>query len=207
MLVAVFACCALKMAAQNTFKVTYQGARPTISDFAWSFLSTAIIEDEDGCVDEATSAFKQAWTRYRKGLKQREGDTLVVDQRNGYAVYESRNEERLIRWEVCYWNESDGKHKLFAYNIMCYENGRYSPGQYDGLRFYRYDNATKKMTQCEGYPGFDGVYDVAEEEQEPVYVSYDLPRTGKDIKVTWTWNDSGKTKQKMLKFDGHNFNF
>ena len=60
---------------------------------------------------------------------------------------------------MCYWNEADGKHKLFAYNVGCYQNGTYSPGQFDGLTFYRYNNATKQMTPC-GDVGFEVAYGI-----------------------------------------------
>ena len=95
---------------------------------------------------------------------------------------------------MCYWNEADGKHKLFACNRWSFENGKPMMGQYDYLGFYRYDNATKKMSWCES-PGFDVEY---------FNKSYALPRTGKDITVT-TWEDNGKKTQKTLKWNGHGF--
>jgi hypothetical protein len=69
-------------------------------------------------------------------------------------------------------------------------------GQYDVLCFYRYDNATKKMSWCES-PGFDVEY---------FNKSYALPRTGKDIIVT-TWHEDGKKTQKTLKWNGHGFSY
>ena len=127
-----------------------------------------------------------------------EGDKITVDQKNGYAVYESRDGEDLLMVEMCYWNEADQKHKLFAYNVKCYDGGRYSPGQFDGLTFYRYDNATKKMTLCEA-PGFE----VAHGTEDGAWVSYDLPRSGKDIIYT-EWKGNAK-KQKTLKWNGRRF--
>ena len=144
----IFMCCMLALAAQNVIRVNYQGSSPTISDFAWAFLSSSDDEEEEDCVDESFNAIKQAWIRHRKGLPQEEGD--------------------------------------------------YSAGQFDGLTFYRYDNATKKMSPCSDI-GFDVVYGT----DDGAWVSYALPRTGKDITVT-SWYKSGK-KQKMLKWKGRRF--
>ena len=62
-----------------------------------------------------------------------------------------------VKTEMCYWNEADGKHKLFAYNTWLYENGVPAGGQYGGLIFYRYTNATKKMVMCDA-PDFETVF-------------------------------------------------
>lgn len=70
-------------------------------------------------------------------------------------------------------------------------------GQYDGLSFYRYDHATKKMARCNTGSGFDVEY---------LDKSYALPRTGKDIIVT-TWHEDGKKTQKTLKWNGHGFSY
>lgn len=195
----MLALCTLSLAAQDVIRVDYKGAKPTISDFAWALLSNYVWNEEEDVLDESTSAAKYAWTQYRKGLPLGEGDKITVDLKNGYAVYESRDNKDLLRVEMCYWNETDQKHKLFAYNVRCYEDGKYSPGQFDGLTFYRYDNATKKMTSCEA-PGFD----VAFATDDGAWVSYDLPRSGKDIIYT-EWKDNAKKAQKTLKWNGHRF--
>ena len=192
-------CSTMMLSAQETIRVNYQGARPTISDFAWALLSNYVWNEEDDVLDESTNAAKQAWTKYRKGLPLDEGDKITVDQKNGYAVYESKFENDLLRVEMCYWNESDQKHKLVAYNVRCYRDGKYSPGQFDGLTFYRYNNATKKMTECEA-PGFDVFFST----DDGAWISYDLPRIGKDIIYT-EWKDNVKKKQKTLKWNGRRF--
>lgn len=197
----IFVCCTLALSAQDVIRVNYQGAKPTISDFAWAFLSIYVWDEEEDVLDESRNAAKQAWIDYRKGIPLDEGETITVDQKNGYAVYESKYEEDLVRIEMCYWNESDQKHKLFAYNVRCYRNGKYSPGQFDGITFYRYNNATKKMTYCDA-PGFEEVFGT----EDGAWVSYDLPRTGKDIIYT-EWYDNGKKKQKTLKWNGSRFSF
>jgi hypothetical protein len=97
---------------------------------------------------------------------------------------------------MCYWNESDGKHKLFAENRWSFQKGKPILGQYDGLNFFRYDNATKTMAGC-NTPGFD---------VELFDKSYALPRTGKDIIVT-TWHEDGKNTQKTLRWTGSGFSY
>ena len=200
-LVILFVSCTLVMAAQNGIKVNYQGEKPTISDFAWAFLSVDDGEEElEGEADESFNAIKQAWIRHREGLPQEENETLTIDEKNGFVLYEWRYEENLLRIEMCSWNESDQKHKLFAYNVGYYSDGEYSPGQFDGIVFCRYDNATREMTYCEA-PGFEVEYGT----DDGSWVSYDLPRTGKDITVNY-WLNVGK-KQKTLKWDGRKFSF
>jgi len=39
--------------------------------------------------------------------------------------------------------------------------------------------------------------------EDGAYVSYDLPRSGKDITVTYWYKD--RKEQKTLKWDGHRF--
>ena len=196
----MLACGMLTMAAQEDIKVNYQGAKPTISDFITAFL--APVYGEDGECDESTNAVRNAWERHQKGIKQPEGNTFTLDVKNGYAVYEIKYDNNLLRWEMCFWNEADGKHKLFAYNVACFQNGKYSPGQYDGLTFLRYDNATKKMNFYQPQ-GFDAVY----EQADGAWIYFELPRTGKDLKVTWSWDDKNQTKQKIMKWNGSRFTF
>ena len=204
-LVLLFICSTLAVSAQECIRVKYQGAQPTISDFAWAFLSSNDDDEEEDCVDESFNAIRAAWETHRKGLPQEEGVTLTIDQKNGFVVYEYKSEyedvKHLLRIEMCYWNESDGKHKLFAYNVCCFRNGECSPGQFDGLLFYRYDNATKKMTLCNDV-GFDVEFGTNDGD-DVAYISYALPRTGKDIILT-TWYKRGK-QQKTLKWNGRRF--
>ncbi len=188
----IFACCALALMAQDAIRVNYKGNKPTISDFAWAFLSD---NDDDECGDEPVKAFKEAWVCHRKGLPQEEGVTLTVDEKNGYVLYEQKYGTVVHRMEMCYWNEADGKHKLFAFNNMAtVDNGKPVFTETSDLIFYRYNNATKKMTYCKDAPGFDVDYGC----------SYALPRTGKDILVT-KWKDNGKSTQKKLKWNGKRF--
>ena len=200
----IFACCVLALAAQDVIKVNYRGAKPTISDFAWAFLSDYTYDENgDDCLDEVRSSVKQAWINHRKGLPLEEGETITVDEKNGYALYECRTKDGsnddLCKVEMCYWNEADGKHKLFAYNVALFRNGKYDPGQFDGIQFYRYTNAKKKMVYCEA-PGFTPQYGT----EDGAYVTHSLPRAGKDITVT-SWYENGKKKQRTLKWNGRRF--
>ena len=208
----IFACFALALAAQDGIKVKYQGERPTIADFANAIFpeveEVGEVEEEvydedelEGEMDESFNAIRYAWNRYRKGLPQDENDTISVDLKNGFICYEFRYEDEYLRIELCYWNESDQKHKLIGYNVSCFTDGKYSAGQFDGLVFYRYDNAKKELTWCEA-PGFDVEYGT----EDGAWVYYDLPRSGKNITVNYCYND-GTKKQKTLKFDGSRFSF
>lgn len=195
----VFACCTLAVAAQEDgFRVNYQGAKPTIKDFAKAYLAS-LFTDVEECDLEGLGMYadlQDAIKRQGKGLQLEENRTLTIDVKNGFLVYERKQDEYLMRIEMCYWNEADGKHKLFACSRWSFENGKAILGQYDGLSFYRYDNATKEMSRC-NTPGFDVEY---------LNKSYALPRTGKDITVT-TWEDNGKKTQKILKWNGRGFSY
>lgn len=201
LLAIVLLCSTVEIIAQGTIRVNYQGEKPTIGDFAWAFLSNYVWNEDDDVLDESTNAAKQAWIKYRKNIPQDEGDEVIVDQKNGYAVYNFRYENHLLRVEMCYWNEADQKHKLFAYNVKSYTDGKYSPGQFDCLDFYRYNNATKKMTLCDA-PGFKVTCFTG----DGATASYDLSRNGKDIICTY-WYENGKKKQKKLKWNGRKFSF
>ena len=189
----------LAVAAQEEgFRVNYLGATPNIKDFACAYLASLFVDVEE-CDLEGLGLYadlQESIKRQDKGLPLEDNTTLTIDLKNGFLVYERKQDEYLMRIEMCYWNEADGKHKLFACNRWSFENGKPMMGQFDVLSFYRYDNATKKMSWCET-PGFDVEY---------LNKSYALPRTGKDITVT-TWDKNGKKTQKTLKWNGHGFSY
>ena len=192
-----FVFCTLALAAQEEgIRVNCQGVKPNIKDFASGFIASLISEAEE-CDMEGISMYKgllRSISCQEKGLPLEENESLTIDLKNGFLVYERKQDEYLMRIEMCYWNEVDGKHKLFANNRWTFKNGKPLTGQYDVLDFYRYNNATKKMSWCVP-PGFDVEY---------FNKSYALPRTGKDIIVT-TWNGNGKKSQKIQKWNGHGF--
>jgi len=191
-------CLALSLVAQNGIKVNFKGSSPTVTDFAWAAFPSLNYEDEDESGDRPWRALENAMTRYSKGLPQEDGVTLTIDSKNGYILFERVDEEYgeyIFRLEVCYWNESDGKHKLIIFNDMVsYMEGRPCMTETSGIDFFRYNNATKRMEACDA-PGFEVDYRCI----------YELPRKGKDIICT-LWNDDGTTKQTVLKWDGKQFN-
>lgn len=193
----IMACLTLAAAAQDDIQVKYKGAKPTINDFVSAYLSQYSDDDEE-CDQEAVSGIIKAWDNHNKGIKQEKGETLTVDKANGFLLYESKYERFVSRMEMCYWNEADGKHKLFAVNRTTFQNGLCIIGQYDGVEFYRYDNATKKMTYCDA--PFEDI-----EHPAGVNVSYALPHVGKNIIVTY-WNKRNK-KEKILKWNGRRFTY
>lgn len=201
----IFGCFALAMAAQEAVRVNYQGAKPTISDFITAYLAPTYGEDGE-CDSEAMNGVRDAWKRYCKGQKQSENVTFTLDNKNGFAVYEYKYWEGacefMTRIEMCLWNEADGKHKLFGYNHRFFRDDQYYPGQYDGVSFMRYTNATKTMK----YYTDASVQAVYEEKAPSVECSFSLPRSGKDIIVTF-WDENGKTAEKTLKWNGSGFSW
>ena len=191
-------CLVLSMVAQNGIKVNYAGSKPTVTDFAWAAFPSLNFEDEDESGDRPWIILQNAMERDRKGLPQEEGEKLTIDFKNGYILLEQVYDEYpdvVFRLEVCYWNESDGKHKLIAFNDMAsYSESGPCVTETSCLYFFRYDNSTKRMVACDP-PGFEIDYGLL----------YELPRTGKDI-ITTRWNADGTTKQSKLRWDGKRFN-
>ena len=194
----IVACLTLSMMAQNGIKVNYKGSKPTVTDFAWAAFPSLNYEDEDESGDRPWRALQDAMTRHSKGLPQEENETLTVDTKNGYIIFENSNDDydHIFRLEVCYWNEADGKHKLIAFNDMAsFTEGKPSVTETTNMCFYRYNNATKRMVACDP-PGFEIDYSC----------TYELPRVGKDIVVT-KWNDDGTSKRMVLKWNGRRFSY
>ena len=190
-------CFTLLASAQSEITVKFQGAKPGIADFVTAYLQPTYGEDGEETIDEYVNGLRAAWQRHRAGKPQHEGATFTLDAKNGFACYESRYTEEgidhLFRIEMCFWNCADQKHKLFACSTWSYTDGLPAMGQYDGIVFFQYDNATHKM-KFVSPPGFEEEYD---------NVSYSLPRTGRDIIVN-DWR-SGTHKTHTLKFNGTTF--
>ncbi|MBE6258058.1 MAG: hypothetical protein E7103_08885 [Prevotella sp.] len=176
--------------------VKTKGAQPNIKDFV-----SAILSQED--MGEGFGGVQQSWDLYRNGMKQMPGDEIIVDVRNGYMGYESKDDESRQVIECCYWNCADGKHKLLAVSNDYFQAGRPVMTEITGVIFYMYDNATRKLKiasepelglDLEIPPGCTGV-------------THELPRQGKTFVINihlssgkiarrFTWNGSKFVKEK-----------
>ena len=82
----ILACCALALVAQDGIRVNYKGANPTISDFVTAFVTSSDnVDEEDCCADEAFNAIGYVWEKYQKGIPLEEGQTLTLDEKNGFV--------------------------------------------------------------------------------------------------------------------------
>ena len=131
LLLALF--CSTFASAQSKSK----SSKITIIDFVNWFVADS--------EDEFTSTVHDAWQKYLKHKPLDENTIITVDVKNGYMRYENNYPEDNYSsyLEICYWNCADGKHKLVAYNIACFEDGKPFEGQFDGISFTLYDNATR----------------------------------------------------------------
>ena len=209
-IVVIMAFSMLAMFAQEeAIRVDFTGKQPTIKDFLQAYVqSLPDINDLDECDVEGMQLledFRHAVLYQGEGIALEPSEKLQIDLKNGYVCYEQRHERELSRIEMCYWNESDGKHKLFACVRQSFDNGWYVAGQYDGMEFFRYNNATKTMKRISTEEiGVDAVSE--ESGNMGVLSSISLPRKGKDIEVTW-WDKNGECGASPLKWNGHGFNF
>lgn len=112
-------------------------SRVSIIDFVNEFVA----EPED----EFTGAVAEAWHLYRSHRPLPEGVEIEVDTKNGFMSYSfiSPDEPFTITMQMCYWNCADGKHKLVAQSVWSEHDGYSAEGQFDGLSFMLYDNATR----------------------------------------------------------------
>ncbi len=179
--------------ADYSIKVEYKGAAPNIKDFV-----SAILSPED--IGESLSGMKDSWEMYLNGMKLIPGESITVDTPNGYMAYESESEEknRMII-ECCFWNHADKKHKLVAMSNDLYLDGKATTGQYTGLSFFLYDNATRRMIPV-------SLDDLAGELVTPpstYAVTHALPRQGKTI--VFTYHIPAGKLEKRLTWNGTKF--
>ncbi len=119
--------------------VRYKGAKPSISDFVTTILS----QEKKG---EALDAMQTDWKKHLRGQMLTQGTTILVDAPNGYVRYDHKYSTRESLYiECCYWNCSDGMHKLVAENVVTIYDGKPIEGQYSGVAFYIYDNNRRAM--------------------------------------------------------------
>lgn len=176
--------------------VNFKGASPNIKDFVAALLTQKETE-------ESLGGLREAWGLFKNGMKQMPGNNLIVDVKNGYVGYESvdSDEDGKSRQviECCFWNYADKKHKLVAISNDSYLNGKPIIGQFSGVTFYKYDNASHRMKVAYAQ-------DLGAEIDVPggeAVVSHALPRTGKTI-VYSIHMPSGKI-DKRLTWNGSKF--
>ena len=172
--------------------VNFKGAQPNIKDFVSALLKNG----EEG---EALNGLSQAWDFFKNGMKQMPGDDLIADTQNGYMGYVSEDESSRQVIECCYWNYADKKHKLVAISNDLFMEGKAVAGQYTGVEFYKYDNATRQMKHVYAHEvGID-----IEAPSGTTATSHALPRQGKTIVYTY-YTPSGKV-EKRLTWNGSKF--
>ena len=175
--------------------VKSKGAQPNIKDFV-----SAILSQED--MGEGFGGVKQSWNLYRNGMKQMPGDEIIVDVRNGYMGYESKDDESRHVIECCYWNCADGKHKLLAVSNDYFQTGKPVMTETTGINFYLFENDSRKLKVTYG-PELGLDYEVP---PGCTGVTHELPRQGKTIVINshlpsgkiakrFTWNGSKFVKE------------
>ena len=175
-------------------RVTYKGNAPKISDILTAYLN---VEE----TDEVLGSMSDAWNHYLRQEPQEPCTQFMIDEKNGYLRYtfdtrlcddfDDLDSQTFV--EMCYWNCSDGKHKLIAENCVSMMDSKYMIGQYSGISFFLYDNASHKMwTVAEEDLGayVEGLIDESNCEtgeemtsDGQTVVVYNLPQQGKDITV------------------------
>lgn len=178
--------------------VSYSGTNPDITDFVSAFFMDPAYGDSLGDMIEN-------WHRFKRGESLSAGARYTVDIKNGYVCFETvDNSEDGIVWktavEWCYWNCSDGKHKLIAENIVSFKNGVPYEGQFSGIMFHLYDNKKKNIVQI--WPR-----DIDAEIEHPAgteAVECKLPRIGKTMEYIFH-TGKGQTVTKKLTWNGSKF--
>ena len=175
--------------------VQFKGRNPNIKDF----VSARFSDDED--LGECLSDIASAWEDYLQGKSLDEGSSFIVDIANGFMRFDKKySEQNRKQMEMCYWNCSDGKHKLVAENIEAYDNGRQVNTECTGWQFFMYDVGTHRMRPVGGDElGF--VCDFPQGNSNTVSVA--LPRQGKTVILTCN-TPSGKLT-KRLTWNGSKF--
>lgn len=177
--------------------VNFSSKGPGITEFVSAYFS----DDEQ---PELLGTCRDDWRSFRQGKSLPENHTLLLDSKNGYMRYESAYPQYGARSviEMCYWNCSDGIHKLVAKNIVSYVNGKRECGQFDGLDFFLFDPDKRAMTfvsfdeMCKGgYP----------ETPNSETVTFVLPREGKTVQVL-IGSPSGEKRQRM-EWNGYGFTY
>lgn len=175
--------------------VKFKGRNPNIKDF----VSARFSDGED--LGECLSDIASSWNLYLQGKPLDNGCSFVVDTANGFMRFDERyTDQDRKQMEMCYWNYSDGKHKLVAENIEAYDNGRQINTECTGWQFFMYDTNTHRMKPVSDDDlGF--VFDFPQGNSNTVSMA--LPRQGKTVVLTCHM-PSGKIT-KRLTWNGSKF--
>lgn len=181
--------------------VKFKGRQPNIKDF----VSARFSDDED--FGECLSDIASSWSLYLQGKPLVDGYSFIVDTANAFMCFDRKyTEQDRKQMEMCYWNCSDGIHKLVAENIEAYDKGRQVETECTGWQFFMYDVRTHRMKPVGGDElGF--VIDFPQGNDHTVSIA--LPRQGKTAAITChtpsgkitkrlTWNGSKFVKEGMI---------
>ena len=195
--------------------VTYKGKAPKITDF----LEALLAQDE---TSEVLWSLSVCWEHYLQGEPQEPCVQFTVDEKNGYIRYAFDSNlcddyddiDDYFYFEMCYWNCSDGKHKIIAENCVSMMGGKYYLGQYSGTMFYIYDNDTHKLYSADDDllgaevdpEAYKSSFKKGEEmtRYDETVVLYHLPQQGKDIIVDIYEGKAQKTGIRLV-WDGMRF--
>lgn len=180
----VIAICAIPvfaMAQPESCKVKVAGSKATIKDFAKAYCS----QFEDGSIE------RLALAAINKGSKK-----TIVDIKNGYFKYTSKQDDIVETLEMCFWNSKNKNEKLIAVNRVSEGGGGLDESF---LNFYRYNVKTKTMKHIEppftrepqpidmvdrsaaGDDVINRVTSARNEDMNKYMPIYSLPRAGKNI--------------------------
>lgn len=136
--------------AEFAVEVKFSGQKPGITDFV-----SAWIGDEPE--DELTGLLYEMWQSHLKNKPLDKNEKITVDAKNGYVCFEINTPdegdgygEGKTSVEMCYWNCSDGKHKVIAKSVSQYQNGKAFLSEFGGISFAIYNNDTHKIVFTNG---------------------------------------------------------
>ncbi len=173
-----------------SFPVKFKGKSPSISDFV-----TAIMSQEG--LGEWMGHICDEWGKFRKG-KPHKGH-FKIDSRHGYIRFEEYIDDDHCVTDFCFWNCSDGRHKVVTTASSFYRGTEVLDGQYSGLYLYLYDGKTRRMEWVPDtklgieHPDINGM------------LTYTLPVDGKDIIATGSDPKKGFCRF-VYEWNGNGFN-
>lgn len=183
--------------------VKFSGQKPGIADFVTSYIG-------DEPEFELTGMLYDIWQKHLKNKPLDKNEKLTVDAKNGFVRFEKLypdegDGESKTFVEICYWNCSDGKHKVVAYSVGQFWDGKAIQTEFGGIWFGLYNNDTHKIIYNNGLALGMDVIDVKKYGgDDEAVVTYNLPRVGKDITAVIN-NLPGGNKEIAVKWNGLKF--